>query len=383
MLPKKFAEAKVLPSAARARLRKPALTLAERTQFLAALDVPDADAAVPGAGNQRFAVRREGQTHDVALVAGQSADIGLGAFGRHVPQANGRILAARGQRLAVGRQGEALHGAGVSAPPGPFLARQRIPEPDDAVLAGRGDEAAVGFARPLPSQCRRAAGAAIPRRASTPVAVGHPGAVRRRRGRRRFPLRKPRVLLLFHRSARSRRHSRIAWGIQPAPTPRRNGRKTDRRSLLTNMACITPSASVAAPDEPVAAPKRLPRRRRRLARRDGPLGDGRGGQGGGQGHAAAPVGGAGGRRAWASRPETVPFRTAQLPRCLGLAAAFEAAQHKWLTQLLGQQAHLIVEDGLHLAQAPPRRRDRRFLQPEAGRASDCRPRRARALSATR
>src|SRR2546426_47448 len=49
-------------------------------------------------------------------------------------------------------------------------------------------------------------------------------------------------------------------------------------------------------------------------------------------------------------PRDSPFLPAQVPRRLGLAVTFEAAQDERRPQLLGQKSHLVVEDCLRLAE---------------------------------
>src|SRR5262249_6393786 len=63
--------------------------------------------------------------------------------GRGVPQAHGRVGAARGQRLAVRREGDRANVAFVPFQGEAFLARGQVPQLGRAVPAARGERLAI------------------------------------------------------------------------------------------------------------------------------------------------------------------------------------------------------------------------------------------------
>ena len=75
--------------------------------------------------------------------------------GRGVPQSHGGVAAGRGQRVAVGREGQAVDRSVMARQGGHLLEQAHIPELDDAVPAAGRQPAAVGGKRHATSQARR------------------------------------------------------------------------------------------------------------------------------------------------------------------------------------------------------------------------------------
>ena len=103
-------------------------------------DVPDLDGAVQAAGGQRPAVGGEGHGENGVAVAVQG---GPGPAAGDVPEINSAVEAAGGERPAVGgeRQRQGLRRVAKAAQLKP---RQQVGHADRLVVTQAGDQAAVG-----------------------------------------------------------------------------------------------------------------------------------------------------------------------------------------------------------------------------------------------
>src|SRR5262249_7319214 len=109
--------------------------------LFAALQVPGAD--IPGVtGNQPGATGSRKNMQDVCLVPRQTTHLLSGGY---LPQADGLVCAARGERLAIDREGQIVDSLPrLSRERSDILARCRLPQPDGAVAPDGGQDLPVG-----------------------------------------------------------------------------------------------------------------------------------------------------------------------------------------------------------------------------------------------
>ena len=135
------------PSRLTARLTTPLVWPRSVRTFSRSLHVPELDRPIVAGGGQPAAVGEVGHGGDQA---------GMPVEGRHFPAdrpvpeldlGGGRAVigaADRGDVAAVGCEREILHARGVAGQGGDLVAGRDVPDADGPVLASRGDRAAVG-----------------------------------------------------------------------------------------------------------------------------------------------------------------------------------------------------------------------------------------------
>src|SRR5262249_54859646 len=120
--------------------KHPALMAVEPSEFLAGRDLPQANGLVQSAGGQRLAVGREGNgINGVLGMPRKHADC---LPRRRIPEAD--RFARGGNRSSVGRKGDGEHDVIMSDALMELSAGSYIPNADRVILAGRGQGPAVG-----------------------------------------------------------------------------------------------------------------------------------------------------------------------------------------------------------------------------------------------
>ncbi len=186
----------VLPSGANARARNGLKNGLERRPLGSPGHVPEPDRARPVARGQRLAVGAEGEGVDDVLMRVEGVEIAArGDF----PELDRVVEPAGGQHRAVGAERQSRDGAGVAGEGGDLGLRGHVPERDRGVLAARGERLAVGAERqgrdgpevPL-EVVDRAAGGRAPRARRPCRRRRWPGSCRRARSPAPWPERRVR-----------------------------------------------------------------------------------------------------------------------------------------------------------------------------------------------
>src|SRR5262249_8613051 len=103
--------------------------------------VPDLAPTIHAAGDDAPAMGVEGRgVHDIDMAV-EPADL---TAGRHLPQPDTPVLAARGKPLAIGAEGNLLDKRVVALEDSDRVAGGKVPEPDRVVPATRGEPLAIG-----------------------------------------------------------------------------------------------------------------------------------------------------------------------------------------------------------------------------------------------